>query len=84
MEKNQEKNIQLDDYLLTVQEVAKATNSYVQYIYKLHNAGLLRFMKLGRLKVRKKTLEEFLAKWDGWDLTDPYHPIPLEKSENEG
>ena len=58
--------------LYTVNEVAKILKTNVNYVYELRKAGLLRFMKLGSLKCRKSTLEAFLEKNDGKDLTDPY------------
>lgn len=37
---------------------------------KLIKKGLLKGMVLGRLKVRASALEEFLEKYEGYDLTD--------------
>lgn len=59
--------------LYTVKEVAAILKTNVNYVYQLQRAGLLRFMKLGSLKCRKSTLEEFLAKYDGCDITDPFN-----------
>ncbi len=61
-----------DEMLYTVGEVAKILKTNVNYVYELRKAGLLRFMKLGTLKCRKSTLEAFLEKNDGKDLTNPY------------
>ena len=61
-----------DEMLYTVGEVAKILKTNVNYVYELRKAGLLRFMKLGSLKCRKSTLEAFLEKNDGKDLTNPY------------
>ena len=61
------------ELLYTVQEVADILKTNINYVYKLQQAGLLRFMKLGRLKVRKSTLEAFLEKYDGCDITDPFN-----------
>lgn len=61
-----------DEMLYTVGEVAKILKTNVNYVYELRKAGLLRFMKLGTLKCRRSTLEAFLEKNDGKDLTDPY------------
>lgn len=61
----------MQDMLYTVPEVAKILKTNVNFVYRLQNAGLLKFMKLGRLKCRKATLEEFLAKYDGMDISDP-------------
>ncbi len=62
----------MEDMLYTVKEVAAILKTNVTYVYKLQNAGLLRFMKIGSLKCRKSTLEEFLRKYDGCDISDPY------------
>ena len=61
----------MEDMLYTVPEVAKILKTNTNFVYRLQNAGLLKFMKLGRLKCRKSTLEEFLAKYDGMDISDP-------------
>ena len=65
--------------LYTVPEVAQILKTNVDYVYKLNKAGLLKFMKLGRLKCRKKSLEEFLEKYDGCDVTDPTNITSLEE-----
>ena len=61
-----------EEMLYTVGEVAKILKTNVNYVYELRKAGLLRFMKLGSLKCRRSTLEAFLEKNDGKDLTAPY------------
>ena len=61
-----------DEMLYTVGEGAKILKTNVNYVYELRKAGLLRFMKLGTLKCRRSTLEAFLEKNDGKDLTNPY------------
>lgn len=71
------------DEVLTVSEVAKVLKTNVDYVYSLNKAGLLRFMKLGRLKVRKQTLEAFLEKYDGYDLNDPFNPVKLDEAAGE-
>lgn len=63
----------MEDMLLTVPEVADILKTNVDYVYKLHRAGILKFLKVGRLKCRRKTLEEFLEKYDGMDVTDPFN-----------
>lgn len=60
----------MEDVLYTVSEVAKLIKTNPAYVYKLINAGLLPVLKLGSMKVRKMALEEFLAKYEGKDLTD--------------
>jgi len=63
----------MEEMLLTVPEVAAVLKTNVDYVYKLQKAGLLRFMKIGRWKCRKSTLEEFLKKYDGCDISDPFN-----------
>ena len=61
----------MSDRLLTVEQVAEILQTSVDRVYGLHKAGLLKFMKLGRLKVRESTLDAFLERFDGYDVTDP-------------
>ena len=63
----------MTELLYTVPEVAELLKTNVDYVYKLQKAGLLKFMKLGRLKCRRTTLEDFLDKYDGMDLSDPFN-----------
>lgn len=67
----------MEDRLYTVAEVAEILRTNVDYVYKLHRSGLLKFMKLGRLKCRAKTLEAFLEKFDGMDISDPENVQPI-------
>jgi excisionase family DNA binding protein len=63
----------MEDMLYTVPEVASILKTNVDYVYKLQKAGLIRFIKVGRLKCRKTTLEQFLEKYDGCDISDPFN-----------
>ena len=63
----------MEDMLYTVQEVAQILKTNVDYVYKLQRAGLLKFLKLGRLKCRKSALEDFLERYEGCDITDPFN-----------
>lgn len=58
------------DKLYTVKEVAKIMKVNVHRVYDLIRVGLLPALKLGSIKIRKESLEEFLRKYDGKDLTD--------------
>lgn len=58
--------------LYTVKETAAILKTNVEYVHKLRKAGLLPFLKLGCYKVREESLEEFLKKYEGMDLTDPF------------
>lgn len=68
------------DMLYTVKEAAEILKTNVDYVHKLRKAGLLPFLKLGSYKVRKEALEEFLAKYEGKDLTDPFSVKELKRS----
>ena len=62
------------DELFTVKEVAEKLKTNVTYVYKLRDAGLLTFLKLGQWKVTKKELDRFLEAYQGMDITDPFNP----------
>lgn len=76
------KEMQMEEMLYTAPEVAKILKTNVNYVYKLHKSGILRFLKLGRLKCRKSALEQFLEKYDGYDISDPFHVVELKEEEN--
>lgn len=63
--------------LYTVPEVAKLLHTDAHQIYKLINAQLLPVLKLGRYKIRPTSLEAFLEKYEGYDLSDPQNPVKL-------
>jgi len=54
----------MEPTLYTVAEVAKILKCNPTKVYELRKAGLLRFLKLGCLKCRRETLEEFLQKYE--------------------
>lgn len=61
----------MTEMVYTVKETAEILKTNVNYVHELRKNGLLPFLKLGSYKVRKSALEEFLAKYEGYDLTDP-------------
>lgn len=71
----------MEQMLYTVQEVAKLLRCNPSRVYGLRKAGLLPFLKLGQLKCRKEALEEFLRKYEGYDLSDPENIVPLENDD---
>ena len=73
----------MEDMLYTVPEVAKILKTNVDYVYKLQRSGAIKFLKIGRLKCRKSTLEEFLAKYDGFDVKDPENPTKIEAGKED-
>ena len=56
--------------LYTVKEAAYVLGCNVHLVYNLVNKGLLPALKLGSLKIRKASIEKFLDKYDGMDLTN--------------
>ena len=62
----------MEEVLYTVKEVSKLLKCNVDMVHKLRKSGVLPFLKLGQYKVRKQTLDEFLKKYEGKDLTDPF------------
>lgn len=73
----------MEDALYTVPEVAAILKTNVEYVYKLQKSGLVRFIKVGRLKCRKKTLEDFLEKYEGCDISDPFNVKQIEAEARE-
>lgn len=60
----------MEDKLYTVKEVSKILKTNTDYVYALIKKGYLKCLKLGSYKIRKTTLENFLSKYDGYDLSD--------------
>lgn len=56
--------------IMTVAEVAAELKTNKNYVYSLIKAGLLPAIKIGSLKVRRTSLEEFIKQYEGQDLTD--------------
>lgn len=65
--------------LYTVREVAEVLHTNPAYVYSLVKAGLLPVLKLGSYKVRKESLLEFLEKYEGKDLRDPFNVVDIER-----
>ena len=71
----------MEDMLYTVKETADILKANTDFVYALIRKGYLRALKLKSLKVRKSTLENFLAKYDGYDLSDLDNIKELEMSQ---
>lgn len=56
--------------LYNVKEVSKCLGVNVHLVYALIRKGLLPALKLGSLKVRRASLESFIARYEGMDLSD--------------
>lgn len=64
-------NLTTTQLLYTIKEVAKIFKTNVSYIHRLRKVGLLKCLKLGSYKVSHKTIEQFLQKYEGYDLSNP-------------
>jgi len=71
----------LEEIIYTVEETAKLLRTSIEQIYKFKKAGLLPFLKIGRLKVRREALLEFVKKYEGKDITDPYNISDIETDD---
>lgn len=60
----------MGDRLYNVAEIARILNIGKNRVYDLVNSGILPSLYLGGVKVRSKSLENFLEKYDGYDLSD--------------
>ena len=60
----------MEDVLYTVQEVSKLIKTNPTYVYELIKKGFLPALKLGSYKIRKVSLNNFLAQYEGQDLTN--------------
>jgi excisionase family DNA binding protein len=63
-------NAESAEVLYTVQEVSELLKTNITSVYELIKKGLLPALKLGRYKIRRIALLEFLEKYEGKDLTD--------------
>ncbi len=71
------------EMVYTVDEVAEILRCGPNYVRKLIKSGKLKCMKLGHIKIRKSTLEEFLESYEGYDMTNPSDPVLLNTSNIE-
>ncbi len=71
----------MEDILYTVPEVSKLIKTNKTYVYELIKAGLLPVLKLGSYKIRKVSLEEFLSRYEGKDITNPRDIKDISKEE---
>lgn len=54
----------------SVREVSRILHTNVAFVYTLIETGVLPALKLKSLRVRKASLDEFLKKYEGYDLSD--------------
>ena len=63
----------LDFKLYTVKEASTLLGIGKNRMYDLIKSGVIKVLKVGGIKIRAQSLEEFLEEYDGFDLTDPDH-----------
>ncbi len=64
--------------LYNVKEVSKILKTNTDYVYSLIKSKLLPALKIGSYKIRAEALEDFLTKYEGYDLTDPFNIVKLD------
>jgi len=69
------------DELLTIEEAAQVIKCGKNMVYNLMNKGYLEYLVLGHRKVRRKTLEAFMEKYEGYDLSDLDNPKIIERGK---
>lgn len=57
--------------LLTVKECSVILKTSPDYVYRLIDNGLLKCLRIGRIKVRRSALDELIRSYEGYDITDP-------------
>lgn len=60
----------MEDYLLSVAEVAERLKTNRNFVYKLIEKGLLKCLIMGSKKIRNSEVNRFLCEFEGKDLTD--------------
>ncbi|EES50010.1 helix-turn-helix domain-containing protein [Clostridium botulinum] len=60
----------MSEMLYTVKEASKILKTNTDYVYSLIKKRYLKCLKLGSYKIRKSALEEFLTKYEGFDLSN--------------
>ena len=63
--------------LLDVAEVAKRLKCNKNTVYTLIKSGRLVGLKLGRIKVSTLELDNFIKRYTGKDISDPYNVTDL-------
>ena len=57
--------------LYTIKEVSKLLKCSINRVHDLRKSGVLKCLKLGNYKVTQSSLNDFLSRYDGMDVTDP-------------
>ena len=85
IENDRSKNdaISTEKILYSVKDLKSVLGIGEANIYQIIHAGLLPYLNLGGMKVRKVAVEEFVAKYEGYDLSDINNIKPITTSNIE-
>jgi hypothetical protein len=67
------------DELISAKEASIILNTDENFVNTLIKAGILPYLKLRTRKIRRFALDEFMKKYEGWDISDPYNPKKIEQ-----
>ena len=81
MPKEKDRQEPIPNMLFTVPEAAVILKVNQNKVGELINHGLLKALKLGRLKIRYQEIESFIARYEGYDLSDLDVIKPLSTAE---
>ena len=56
---------------MNVEETAKYLGTNKNYVYRLRDSRLCKFIKIGTWKTKTEWVDEFLDKFEGHDITNP-------------
>lgn len=73
----------MEDLLYTVKQASKLLKTDEPTIRRLIDKGIIKALKLGRLKVRKEEIERFLEWAEEKDFTDLENIVPLKTLQNK-
>ena len=59
----------LPNRVFTVAETAEILRCSEGFVRRILTCGLMRYMKIGDIKIRSEALDEFLERFDGEDVT---------------
>lgn len=68
------------ELLYTVPEAASLLKIRPCDLHIIIGLGLIKVLKLGRIKIRKVALDDFLERYEGYDITDPTNIKPVDLS----
>lgn len=66
------------DELVTIPTISKILGCNQHMVGKLMDAELIQPLKFGNCrKARRRAVDEFMIKYEGYDLSDPFNVVPI-------